>query len=199
VNGLTSIIETVHSHLDAAGIPHAFGGALALAYAVEHPRATADVDLNVFVPAGEARTTFEALPDGVSWDDGHVSAVERDGQVRVFAGHTPLDLFFNTAGFHEQVARNTVVVPFGDVTIPVLAPNDLAVFKAFFDRPRDWVDLQAMADAGSLDEDVVAGWLRRLLGADDPRIGRLKTTFEQAAEPDGDDDVVVRFPPSAGR
>ena len=31
-------------------IPHAFGGALALAYYAE-PRATVDIDLNLFVPA----------------------------------------------------------------------------------------------------------------------------------------------------
>ena len=38
--------------LDAAlaDVPHAFGGALALAYYAE-PRATIDIDLNVFVPA----------------------------------------------------------------------------------------------------------------------------------------------------
>ena len=33
-----------------AVVPHAFGGALALAYYAE-PRATIDIDLNVFVPA----------------------------------------------------------------------------------------------------------------------------------------------------
>src|SRR4029079_9320585 len=33
-----------------ADVPHAFGGALALAYYAE-PRATVDIDLNLFVPA----------------------------------------------------------------------------------------------------------------------------------------------------
>jgi hypothetical protein len=37
-----------------AEIPHAFGGALALAYYAE-PRATVDIDINVFIPATEAR------------------------------------------------------------------------------------------------------------------------------------------------
>ncbi len=36
-----------------SSIPHAFGGALALAYYAE-PRATIDIDLNVFVPVAPA-------------------------------------------------------------------------------------------------------------------------------------------------
>ena len=35
------------------GIPHAFGGALALAYYAT-PRATVDIDVNVFVPVARA-------------------------------------------------------------------------------------------------------------------------------------------------
>ena len=44
-------VLAVHDHLIGAGVEHAFGGALALAYYAE-PRATADVDVNVFAPTG---------------------------------------------------------------------------------------------------------------------------------------------------
>lgn len=40
-------IELVDEALTAAAVPHAFGGALALAYHVESPRATVDIDLNI--------------------------------------------------------------------------------------------------------------------------------------------------------
>ena len=188
MTSLVGLIEAVHASFDRVGLPHAFGGALALAYAVWEPRATADIDINVFISHVEARRAFDALPQEVDWTEEHVARVERDGQVRCRAGHTPIDLFLNTTDFHVQASRNVRTVPFGEVTIPVLAPNDLAVFKAFFDRPKDWVDLQAMADAGSFDADVVTRWLTELLGDDDPRIAKVATVIAARTEvrPDGD-------------
>lgn len=180
MTGLVSLIESVHASFDRANLPHAFGGALALAYGVWQPRATADIDINVFISYTEARRAFDALPAAVEWTDAHVAQVQRDGQVRCRAGHTPIDLFLNTTDFHVQASQNVRTVPFGDVTIPVLAPNDLAVFKAFFDRPKDWVDLQAMADAGSFDAAVVVDWLRELLGDDDPRIAKVEAVVASA-------------------
>ena len=54
--------------LSLGRLPHAFGGALALAFAVQHPRATADIDVNIFVPTARTDTVLDALPDGVSVD-----------------------------------------------------------------------------------------------------------------------------------
>ena len=180
-DSLVRLIEELDERLDAAQIPHAFGGALALAYAVATPRGTADIDVNVFVPPSRARAVFAALPDEVAWDDDDVSRVERDGQVRIFWGRTPLDLFFDTTSFHLQAAGNARTVAFAGGTIPVLDPNDLAVFKAFFDRRKDWADLEAMAEAGSFDRDVVLAWLERLLGVDDHRLGRLQDLLAEVA------------------
>ncbi|MGQ0465928.1 MAG: hypothetical protein ACT4QG_11470, partial [Sporichthyaceae bacterium] len=45
--GLLDKVVSIHEALDDAGIAHAFGGALALAFHVEHPRATADIDVNI--------------------------------------------------------------------------------------------------------------------------------------------------------
>lgn len=63
--------------------------------------------------------------------------------------------------------------PFAGELLPFLACEDLAVFKAFFDRTRDWADLEAMRDAGTLDASAVAGVLATFLGGDDERIARL--------------------------
>jgi hypothetical protein len=49
------------------------------------------------------------------------------------------------------------------------------VFKAFFNRTRDWADLEAMAQAGQLDTDAVGAFLVDLLGKDDPRLERLRS------------------------
>lgn len=57
--------------------------------------------------------------------------------------------------------------------LPFLACTDLAVFKAFFNRTRDWADLEDMAAAGALDRDRVLGILVEYLGPGDERVARL--------------------------
>lgn len=172
---LVDQLVATHRCLDAAGIPHAFGGALALAWCTRRARGTVDLDLNLFVPVERAREVLEAMPDGVEWTDEHLDAVERDGQVRVFWGSTPLDLFWNTTPFHEQAAGRARVESFAGAEVPFLSCDDLAVFKAFFDRTKDWADLEEMAAMGSLDLDRVIGVLVRYLGPGDHRIERLRS------------------------
>jgi hypothetical protein len=177
VTTLAEKVLALDETLSAAGLPHAFGGALALAYHVAEPRGTRDIDINVFVPAQEARSTFERLPPDVQWSDHDVEEVERDGQVRVFWDDTPVDLFFVTHPFHENAAAHTQLVPFAGRDISVLAADDLAVFKAFFDRTKDWADIEAMIEADSIDAHVVLGWLVDLLGGDDHRIERFRSVI----------------------
>jgi hypothetical protein len=186
VTTLAEKVLALDEALTAAGLPHAFGGALALAYHIAEPRGTRDIDINVFVPTDAARATFERLPSEVRWSEHNVEEVESDGQVRVFWDDTPVDLFFVTHPFHENAAENTQVVPFAGRDIAVLAADNLAVFKAFFDRTKDWADIEAMIDAGSIDVHVVLGWLVDLLGCDDHRVERFRTlirTEPPASEP----------------
>ncbi len=56
--------------------------------------------------------------------------------------------------------------------------SGLAVFKAFFDRTKDWADLEEMSAAGTLDVDAVVGVLVRYLGAEDHRVARLLSLGE---------------------
>ena len=50
---------------------------------------------------------------------------------------------------------------------------DLAVFKAFFNRTKDWADIEAILDAGTVDVTPALGWLVRLLGPDHESTKRL--------------------------
>ena len=158
-----------------ASVPHAFGGALALAYYAE-PRATIDIDLNVFVPADRfPEVAAPLLVLGVLADEpGAVEAVASEGQARVMWDNTPIDLFFSYDPFHVAAARARRTVPFADASIPILGPEHLVVCKAVFDRPRDWVDIDAMVAADVvLDVAEVLRWIGRIAGDDDPRYERI--------------------------
>ena len=167
-------ILAVHAQLLGGGIPHAFGGAIALGYHIEAPRATADIDINILFGVERSTSAFESLPADVSWTEADVRSVERDGQVRLFWDRTPLDVFFPQHELHDVMSTRIISVPFATTTIPVLSATDLAVFKAMFDRPRDWVDIAAMLEYGSLDRDEVREWLVRILGANDARTARFE-------------------------
>ena len=172
---LAERISGVDEALERASIPHAFGGALALAFHVGEPRATRDIDVNVFVPPGRARDVFEALPDGTAWTEIDVDRVEHDGQVRLFWDETPIDLFFSTHEFHDLAWKGLERVPFAGSTIPILGATELLVFKAFFDRSKDWVDIETMIEAGTPDLHRAMGWLVDLLGPDDHRVARVRS------------------------
>lgn len=175
-------IVDLHHALDAARLPHAFGGALALAWCTERARGTIDIDVNVFVPAADADHVIAALPDGVRVDGGNRAQLLGDGQTRLWWDTTPVDLFLDTTDFHLECAGRVRVEAFGGVDVPFLACRDLAVFKAFFSRTRDWADLEEMRDAGTLDIDAVTGVLVRHLGLDDERVARLHTLLQPVRE-----------------
>lgn len=59
---LAQRLHEIHDALSDAKLPHAFGGAIALAYCTEEPRGTRDLDVNVFVDPGRAKEVFAALP-----------------------------------------------------------------------------------------------------------------------------------------
>lgn len=167
-------VVAIHEALVAGRVAHAFGGALALAYYAE-PRATVDIDLNVFLAPSRLDELRQHLgPLGVT---GEADAVERDGQCRLWWGRTPLDLFFAYDAIHDAMRRALRRVPFGAATLPILAPEHLAVCKAMFDRTKDWLDIEQMLLCTEhLDPREVEDWLVALLGEGDQRgerFGRL--------------------------
>lgn len=172
---LVDKILDLHLALRAADLDHAFGGALALAWCTERARGTIDIDLNVFVDQGDADRFVSALPDAIEVSDVDVERLVRDGQVRLWWESTPLDVFMNTTEFHMQVATRARTELFLGHDVPFLACSDLAVFKAFFNRTKDWADLEEMMTAGTLDIDRVLGVLVRYLGPTDERVTRLRS------------------------
>jgi hypothetical protein len=173
VSELGDRLLAVHDALDLAGIPHAIGGAIALGYCTLEPRGTRDLDVNVFVGPDRVKDVFAALPDGVAISGLSLEQAERDGQVRLWWEQTPIDLFFSVLPFHDQVASEVRHVPFEDRSIPVLGCTALAVFKAMFDRPQDWVDIESMVEARALDLGEAARWVAEMAGPDSAEARKL--------------------------
>ena len=161
-------------------VAHAFGGALALAYYAE-PRATVDIDLNVFVGTDRVQEVAEPLARiGVSISS-VLELIHRDGQARAFWDETPIDLFFAYDVFHEAAAAARRLVPFGDVSIPILSVEHLVVCKVIFNRAKDWVDIDAILELGTpIRAAEVVRWVGRFAGDEDPRYERIAATLTRA-------------------
>ncbi len=170
---LATRLLAVHDALSQAGLNHAFGGAIALAYCTEEPRGTRDLDVNVFVAPDRVADVFAALPAAVATSDADLSTAERDGQVRVWWQDTPIDIFLDTVPFHAEVARTVREVPFSGRTIPVVGCTAVAVFKALLDRTKDWADIEAMVAAGALDPSGALAWIAEMVGAEAPVARRM--------------------------
>jgi len=164
------------------GVPHAFGGAIALNYHRD-PRSTLDIDINIFLdPADQARV-LELLDDLYGLPDPAriTRQIADDGQARAMWAGTPVDLFFAYTEFHGSMARRIVREPFGDSHIPVLSIEDLLVCKVLFNRPKDWLDIDAVIKTRRemLDREYVRRWVRAFLDDDDDRLVKLQRSLAQ--------------------
>ncbi|HEX5593678.1 MAG TPA: hypothetical protein VFX35_10070 [Solirubrobacterales bacterium] len=110
-------VSSVHEALAGAQMPHAFGGALAVGYYGE-PRATGDIDVNVFIRADEWPAVGALLaPLGIDIEiDGR--ELKRFSELRLDWGSTPIHLFFSCDALHEQMRRALRRVPFNERVVP---------------------------------------------------------------------------------
>lgn len=172
---LAQRLLAVHDALTEAQLAHAFGGAIALAYCTEEPRGTRDLDVNIFSDPRNAAKVLADLPSEVAVERGHVETAERDGQVRVWWEDTPIDVFLNVHTLHERFSMEIRWVSFEDRTIPVLGCTALILFKALFNRTKDWADIEEMVSAKAGDISQAIDWLSSLLGPKDQIVSRLES------------------------
>ena len=129
--------------------------------------------MNVFVPKEEYGIVLESLPNGVKCSQPEVDTLVKEGQTRIWWDQTPIGIFLNSTDLHHKVAQRSRWETFMGVSIPFLSCLDLAVFKVFFNRTKDWADLESMHAAGTLNIPLVTATIIEYPGADDERITRL--------------------------
>jgi hypothetical protein len=189
LGNLVPKIISLHELLDSAGVPHQFGGALALAW-YRNPRATTDIDVNLTLPPEAAAPILELLTRlGVTVGPEDRAVIAVDGQARLNWDGTYLDVFFATTDLHLEMAECARTVRFGPVDIPILAPEHLIVCKAIFDRPKDWLDIEETLRWGTeVDVARTLRWVGDFLGPDSEQYARLAGLL--AAEAAGSADRV---------
>ena len=175
---LESLVEVVTSlieHLESSQIPYAFGGAIALS-AWSEPRATTDVDLNLWVNDEQLPAAVGVLRRaGVEIE---LSEAERGARERgMFAaphGSYRVDVFVPSVPFYDEALARRLRVTLAERQTWVLSPESLAVFKMLFFRPKDLVDLARLIEVHRppLDVAFVRGWLVDMVGNKDVRIAK---------------------------
>lgn len=161
--------------LEDASIPYAVGGALALAV-WGFPRATNDVDLDVFLPPEELDRVLDALEGAgcvVARAAALASARDR-GDFRVWLEGMRVDVFVPSIELYDAAARRTQEAPLEGRPAKFLSAEDLAVFKLLFFRTKDILDVERLVAFGgrSFDRVYVRTWLVKLIGEEDERVVR---------------------------
>lgn len=159
--------------LDAKKLPYAIGGALAFGvWAL--PRATNDVDLNVFLAPEALDPAFDVLIEaGVAFD--RVEArrrAEDEGLFIGWVGACRIDVFTPSIPFSWEALRTRVLIEAGASSAWFLSAEALSFFKLMFFRGKDIVDLERLISnqGKKLDAAYVRRWLVDTMGADDERV-----------------------------
>lgn len=164
----------VAAALERHGISYALGGALAYGqYGI--PRATNDVDVNVFLTSEHVDRLFAALRDlGIEVDAAAARReIDREGTLVVRFGDYRLDVFLPCVDFSWEAERTRVRRTIEDRDVWFLSAEALCVFKLLFFRPKDIVDLERLiaVQGSGVDAAYVRDALVAMVGADDPRVG----------------------------
>jgi hypothetical protein len=75
--------------------------------------------------------------------------------------------------------------PFLETEINVLSPEDLLVCKMLFDRPKDWLDVEAVVRGGrtELDREYLESGLELFVDRTDARFDRWRAVVEPSNGP----------------
>jgi hypothetical protein len=173
------IARRVADVLERRGLPYAIGGAIALGFYAA-PRATIDVDVNIFVPPAERLHEILAALAEVGFSPHDDPAVlERnaisEGQFRGTVEGLRLDVFVPAIPYYAELMNRRREASLLGRPIWILDAADLVVLKMMFFRRKDLADVESiLRNLGpDLDRRFVHGKLTDLVGSEDERIEAL--------------------------
>jgi hypothetical protein len=167
------VARRIADALELNRIPYAIGGAIAYGLHAP-PRATNDVDLNVFVEPCDLGPVFDAI-EGVGAvvdrDAAQRSAVDRGDFIARFQGMR-IDVFVLSIPLSGSAAKRIVQGVLLGRPIAVLSAEDLVLFKLLFFRAKDISDIQRLVafQGESLDHGYIRRWLVDTVGEGDERV-----------------------------
>lgn len=179
---LKNKVVQLHRLFEESRVGYGFGGALALSYFSE-PRATSDIDVNVFVDAVDRDAAITSLAELAGINAEQLAEfrkrVEASDQGELSWGGTRVDLFFSGTDFHDSMSKRIRTVDFGGQSVKIISAEDLVVCKALFDRPKDWLDIESVVEyrGENVDLPYILKWLQYFLSDDDARHQRVKELF----------------------
>ena len=170
------VARAIADALARGKVPYAIGGAIALGFYAP-PRATVDVDVNIFVTEGRGFT--KAL--GILNDSGFVAEgdpamllrqAREEGQFRGRMEGIRVDVFVSTVPFYKELRRRVRNAVLLGRPMKILAAEDLVVLKLMFYRRKDLADAEAvLRDQGAaFDRRTVRNRLVKLVGEEDERV-----------------------------
>jgi hypothetical protein len=170
------VARAIANALERRKIPYAIGGAIALGFYAP-PRATLDVDVNIFVSPGPAfAKALGALKDSgfVAETDAAIllRQAQEEGQFRGRLEGIRVDVFIPTVPFYKELKRRVRNAVLLGRPIKILSPEDLLVLKLMFFRRKDLADAEAvLRDQGTaLDRRKVRDRLVKLVTEEDERV-----------------------------
>lgn len=172
--------------LAESGIDYVLGGALAYGFWAP-PRGTVDVDLTLFLDPPDWAGGVEVLRRaGCELDSKKTLESAKDrGDVRLWCDGMRVDVFFPSFDLYTSARNRKVIRILEGRDARVLTAEDLSTFKALFNRPKDWVDIERMlANQGAkFDRAYVRDWVVKCMGEGDERVRKW-------------DDMTARIPPA---
>ncbi len=166
---------------DAHRVPYAIGGALAYGYWAV-PRATLDIDVNVFVPRDGLAPVLAALDSlGIVVPAQRAQAdSDARGMFTASFGEFRVDVFTPSIDFSWEAQRTRHKATVDGYDLWFLSAETIAVFKLLFFRVKDRADLQRLvAVRPGLDAAKVRRHLVEMMGAEDERVAFWDTLFDE--------------------
>lgn len=186
LGSLVDAVAALIDALEAARIDYALGGAIAYSSWGE-PRATRDVDLNLWLPPDRIHEGFAALERaGVALDR---ERAEKEASERgMFVGRLGeyrVDVFVPSVDFYDEALRRRVRTRVALRDTWVLSADTIAVFKMLFYRPKDLADIGRLLQIqqGRIDIAFVRRSLVDMLGEQDERIDTWDRLVEANISP----------------